>query len=622
MKFCNIKNLTLRHKNRIARIFFLLLVFCILFNTFDDVYKRYINALKQNVNIIISKSYFSNDGFISPIIHLPIPKQDDIKYRNEFWQVHQKIHDVAYDNRSNSPLATPDLDEIVAYFSYHDDRRQVIQHTGSRWVRVLAVKKLNKHPTSVFCQMWFHGEDEQINGYGKVEERLLGTPTVRIVRARVHATGRDHNILNLRNKTSSAKLNVEDDHLRYGQFLFSCPIGSKIKITPKFVSLAFSKYEKSSIMLPVYDFPEDNASLDMENEKNNVDQIFMKDSHAYVVEDVEGDADYEEGIEKNSEASINKTAEDSNDGNFRYEFVVCVDGSYGKLNVKEFIEWMELNILLGVSHVTLHNVTWRADEQVQSVLQHYEERGLLKLYGISSAFENWQPIVYSNLSSRDIFEPISLGSPSALNHCYWRYTKLAKWVLVIDYDEIIIPQQVLTYQEMFKELLQKSKKSDKKKKWETPHTFVFSMAYHFRTWPKISKTGNSSYNIESNQTVENLLQSDDSNFSPHRYRLYTDRFHYRTNPLSSWTAPKSFSDPRRCLSVFNHYCYIHLPGDVGESFNVGNDVGMVHHYRTKCPRSDEDCEKFAPGKIYDSNIDRYFEVLKKNVKLVFDKILV
>jgi len=46
-------------------------------------------------------------------------------------------------------------------------------------------------------------------------------------------------------------------------------------------------------------------------------------------------------------------------------------------------------------------------------------------------------------------------------------------------------------------------------------------------------------------------------------------------------APKSFVDPRTCLVVFNHYCYVSLLSSISSrrSIDVSPELARSHHYR-------------------------------------------
>jgi hypothetical protein len=105
-------------------------------------------------------------------------------------------------------------------------------------------------------------------------------------------------------------------------------------------------------------------------------------------------------------------------------------------------------------------------------------------------------------------------------------------------------------------------------------------------------------------------------------------------------APKSFVDPRRCLSLFNHYCYIRFRRDAlggGDGTPIGKegvtggswrakfldvptDVGISHHYRKNCNVGSNKCQSFKAGRQFDESTTRFSEQLRQRVERVLREI--
>ena len=126
------------------------------------------------------------------------------------------------------------------------------------------------------------------------------------------------------------------------------------------------------------------------------------------------------------------------------------------------------------------------------------------------------------------------------------------------------------------------------------------------------------------------------------FRLVTSSYRYRAAVSHLGHAPKSFVDPRRCLSLFNHYCYIRFRQDlIGNDVLVGNDVGeaigsegvmggpwssrlvdvptdfgVSHHYRNRCNAGTDTCKKYATERQLDRSTERFESQLRQRVEEV------
>jgi len=85
-------------------------------------------------------------------------------------------------------------------------------------------------------------------------------------------------------------------------------------------------------------------------------------------------------------------------------------------------------------------------------------------------------------------------------------------------------------------------------------------------------------------------------------------------------APKSFVNPRFCITLFNHYCdrplNLQPKKKIGQTiFDVNPALAMSHHYR-KCDYRKSTCEDYLKDQLSD-NIALKFKVkLRQRVELV------
>jgi hypothetical protein len=170
---------------------------------------------------------------------------------------------------------------------------------------------------------------------------------------------------------------------------------------------------------------------------------------------------------------------------------------------------------------------------MEPIFQHYQDKGLLRLHQMAPPVE-----------MSDTVDSVKVASPASLNHCMYSNMYRYKYMLAIDLDEILVPRMHGSYNEMLQAV-------------NTRHGIEDS-------WPSYSFTN-----------VYHFLD-----FSPDQSQsLRTLRYRTRLGP-SSDVAPKSFVDPRRCVSVFNHYCLVRPVATVRE-FTVIVDpaVASTNHYR-------------------------------------------
>ena len=109
-------------------------------------------------------------------------------------------------------------------------------------------------------------------------------------------------------------------------------------------------------------------------------------------------------------------------------------------HAQRFIEWVELNIILGANHFTVYN--YSIGQDVDRALRLFEYRGLVE-------------VVQWELPMDGIYY---YAQHAAINDCLLRNRFRSKYVINSDMDEFIIPhgQDIFTWNEMLQKLPQES----------------------------------------------------------------------------------------------------------------------------------------------------------------------
>jgi hypothetical protein len=309
----------------------------------------------------------------------------------------------------------------------------------------------------------------------------------------------------------------------YSQRLFSCQLPSEIPVVPVGVSIAVDNHcANSSVLLQVYRPP----------------------GHA--------------------QQSIVATPNDQ----WQHQFVVCVESFFGSFQPTVVVEWIEAYHMFGVTRFAIYDGNLTDPETVR-VLRYYADRGLVD-------FRHLPPSVTGDRSE----EAVRLGSAASLNDCMMRYMYSARFIVVVDIDEVIVPRIDIDYSSMLKRI------DESLGRGQSHHTYSFRNAYFFQYFPE--DTSRPSY-------------------------MRTLRLRRRSPPDKYLFGAKSFVDPRRCLSVFNHYCWIRFPSDGDEiSVDVDPDIGLSHHYRARCPPAGT-CEQYNASKVLDDTMLKYGDELQRRV---------
>ncbi len=189
---------------------------------------------------------------------------------------------------------------------------------------------------------------------------------------------------------------------------------------------------------------------------------------------------------------------------------ICVPVTFWHVDPYRIIEWVEMNKLFGVQEINVY--TCNVSDITMKIFKYFQSTGIHKIH-------NMPPILEGHS-----YDGVKVGSPASINDCFWRNMYRYKYTLIIDFDEIIVPKKTLTYTSLLNSI-------DIKYQIKEPYkSYSFQNTYFWVGCPEFSnKSDNGTYMFQ-----------------------YT----HREKPSQIGHSTKSFLDPRRCLSAFNHWCLI------------------------------------------------------------------
>lgn len=110
----------------------------------------------------------------------------------------------------------------------------------------------------------------------------------------------------------------------------------------------------------------------------------------------------------------------------QYNFTICVPPLFGNVDLTRFVEFIELNKLLGFQHFIFY-ISNVKNPDMFKVLEHYRQEGL-----VTTIDWNLPSVIHSGHIWYN-------GQLSAHNDCLYRAMALTEYLAVIDIDEYIVP---------------------------------------------------------------------------------------------------------------------------------------------------------------------------------------
>ena len=212
-----------------------------------------------------------------------------------------------------------------------------------------------------------------------------------------------------------------------------------------------------------------------------------------------------------------------------YNFTVCLSPLFHVNDSQRFIEWIELNRILGANHFLVYNHS--VGLEMDRALRIFEKKGFVEI------------VPWSLPMGEDIYYN---AQHAALNDCLLRSRFKSKYVINNDMDEFIIPHDIaaLTWNDMLQHI---------------PYNSAYSFRSTFFPVPEYYQ-GKTSRSADT-KLEEKLITL--SNFK--RYKEFDVRVKYIVR-----------SETAQRIGIHNAY-------DLrwGRQVTVDSAFGFIHHYRTE-----------------------------------------
>ena len=249
------------------------------------------------------------------------------------------------------------------------------------------------------------------------------------------------------------------------------------------------------------------------------------------------------------------------------KIAVCVCASYDYVDPLWLIEWVELHRMLGVDKIFTYNKS--LDDRSSEVLQHYVKEGLVDLKQTRPFFK---------LEGRD---GAQLHKTPTINDCMYRNMHSFYKLVVIDFDEVIVPRHFSNYNDFLIQLDNDYPKSQQ---------FVFQNAFFYLEFPPNKSN--------SNQGLTTLT-------------------HTARQPTDNMDSVKTIINPLTCIKMHNHYCWLSISGAEKDIESVNMSVALKHHYKKCVFRKEREnvCKDIIKSDyVYDSSIYRFKDQLISSVE--------
>lgn len=191
---------------------------------------------------------------------------------------------------------------------------------------------------------------------------------------------------------------------QYGQYLFSCPLPPLFNRPPSHLSVVSMPCSNSSVLLRVLVPP--GYSTRFHN---------------------------------------NRTVTES--GSYEYEFATCTAPSFGNVRPEIVVEWIEANRIFGVTLFNIYNGGITSNDTLR-VLQSYSEATQEEEAKDDDDGRRRSAVVrvvnllapVDAVGARDRYEAMKMTSTTAFNDCLMTNMYRARYLIVVDFDELIVPR--------------------------------------------------------------------------------------------------------------------------------------------------------------------------------------
>lgn len=273
-------------------------------------------------------------------------------------------------------------------------------------------------------------------------------------------------------------------------------------------------------------------------------------------------------------------------GQQRQDFAVCVKGlSFPDQDISvRLVEWIEILQLLGANKIFLYEL--EVHPNISKVLRHYQNTGLVEVTPLTLAGEQPNLSVLQRLYLRKKVTNKRQSELVPYNDCFYRNIYLYEHVVLLDYDEVIMPTGHDSWSSLMKSIVPRAAAEAKKKNktiasYNARNVYFFDTLDHEHTWNRdIPK-------------YMHMLQH------VKRSKNFTKPGHYI----------KCFHRTDRVIALHNHFPLACLGGCL--SYSINTEDAQLQHYRADCVASlKKKCEQeYKNGTVVDTTIWRYKEEL-------------
>lgn len=229
--------------------------------------------------------------------------------------------------------------------------------------------------------------------------------------------------------------------------------------------------------------------------------------------------------------------------------VLCVGCLYGFMDEREaraMVEWVETNVMFGISEIHLYNCSLWPSDSIRRVMDYYVGLNILHIIWFPPPVSDWLP--------EEFFPATGLSSKVGINHCLLMNSKRALAVVIQDYDEILAPSKNWTYQKIANYLLEHKDRPASIHFWANDIYLDFPPS-----GPVVAKNGRDPALI-----VEKFQRS----------IKYDGKYYF----------VKSVFLPSRCSLLHPHHCQIAMDKGMKDTI-LGQDQLTYYHFRRQCAQS-------------------------------------
>ena len=365
----------------------------------------------------------------------------------------------------------------------------------------------------------------------------------------------------------------------YGGYMFNCKIPEHVKIIPKKVylhSLSTISNRRpninTSVVLNITNFKQKLKHLEKYRKPNDIGVENRNTKAIHVETDNKNTNNNREENVSNETQHRDPSLKYDSDENVRIG--VCVSPMYGKINLSNLIQFLELLKLQGVHHMIVYKMT--ISKSVQVLFDYYQSKGDITVV-------NWR--LPSFVQINQIWYN---GQILMIQDCLYKMMGNFDYVAFLDLDETIIPRLDFEWSKLIQRL-------QKQSNFEYPKDEIVGFSFRSAFFDPNKQTANS-------QKLSFLKT-------------------LQRNEILSTRRTKVIVKPEFVVEMGIH----HVSNSINSNHNVtvhevSPDVGLIHHFKKcttqldphmECEISTEDTSILKYEKPLTLN---YNMVLRQNIK--------